>query len=60
MAAENVGDVDIVGRMDDETAILHLAADAQKREESDTRFHDDLFVVLFQKTRPRRGKLAKR
>lgn len=31
MATKNVGDVDVVGRVNDETAVLDLAADAQER-----------------------------
>lgn len=31
MAAKNVGDVDIVGRVNDETAVFNLTANAQER-----------------------------
>ena len=61
MATENVGNVDVVGRMDDKTTILYLATNAQERQEPDTRFDDNLLIVLYQqKTRKKLAKLKTR
>lgn len=46
MAAHDVGDEDVVGRVDDEAAVLHFPSDAQEGEEADSGFHDDLLFIL--------------
>lgn len=50
MAAHNVGNIDIIGCVDNETAVLHLAANAQERKKANTRFDNDLLFVLFHNT----------
>lgn len=46
IAAKNVGDVDIVGCVNDETTVLYLATDAQERQKSNTWFDDNFLIVL--------------
>ena len=41
-----MGDVDIVGCVYNETAVLYLTTDSQERQKSNTRFNDNLLVVL--------------
>lgn len=43
---ENVGNENVVGRVDDERTILDVTADAQKRQETDPRLHDHFLFIL--------------
>ena len=47
-----MSDENVVGRVHDEGARLHLAADAQEREEAHPRFDNDLLIVLHVKKIP--------
>lgn len=49
IAAQDVGDVDIVGRVNDKRAVLYLAADAEEGQEADSRLDDDLIFILQKK-----------
>ena len=41
-----MGDVDIVGSVNDERTVLHLATDAQERQKPHSWLDDDLLFIL--------------